>query len=127
MKNFAEIVFASGVVVFVTLLVMTFRAGHGRQRTLHYWLVTGMLVVMIGLIYWVEKLVHGRSYDLIAFRTHMGCVSITLLAILVLAVLGLLLAHKRPIRRQHRAIAWLFILSLLPTVGTGVWLQQTLR
>lgn len=81
---------------------------------------------MFGLIYWVEKLVHGRSYDPMVFRTHMACVAITLLMVAGLAILGTLLARKVPVRRFHRAVAWFFISSLVPTVATGVWLYVTL-
>jgi len=119
--------FTIGVVFFVILLILAYRAGRKGKRTAHIALALAAVTTLIGLIYGVEKLVHGRLYDVAVFRTHMVFVGITLAALVVLVGLGLGLLKAPSWRSLHRSVAICFICSLGPTVGTGLWLYSTVH
>lgn len=124
----SELIFVTGVALFVTLLALAFRAGRKGKRVKHIILAITTIVTMIGLIWWVENLVHGQTYDQTVFRVHMGFVSFTLFTVLGLIALGTGMALRRSggsARSFHRVFANFFVFSLLPTVGTGIWLYTT--
>lgn len=117
--------FIGSLIAVVLLSGLTYAVGKKRNRTGHIFLALLTVLVLLVTVYQAESLNRYYSFSQVARWTHVPFVVLTTLLLVAVIVRGVRLARRTGNRTSHRHIVHGWLLSLMPTIGTGIWLIST--
>ena len=109
-------------VATVLLIVLALITGLGRKRKVHVWLGPATIVALAIAIVLTEQLMRNYTFPKEELAFHLVFAKAGGLLAIPVVITGIWLWRSEAARRWHRAALWFWLVAVLMSTGTGLWM-----